>query len=108
DGYKVIVISKSTNMKYTIDISDREKEYLNIIYNKNGKLKQATKATVTGISAMYPVDIDNDHIYELDCFDRVIGINNNDTLGYIETYLAWDKNKFQPIAQNLALFGMKI
>ncbi|MPQ43436.1 hypothetical protein [Clostridium tarantellae] len=108
DYYKVEVISKECKLKYIIDISQKEKKYLKLIYNENGTLKQSNKAMVLGISVMYPVDIDNNHVYELYCFNRIVGINTNDTLAYIETYLKWDGDEFEPIAQNLAISGMDI
>ena len=39
DNYKVDVISKKNNEKYIIDISNKDVDYLNEIYDKNGKLK---------------------------------------------------------------------
>ena len=39
DNYKVEVISKINSEKYIIDISTRGADYLNEIYDKNGKLK---------------------------------------------------------------------
>src|SRR3954463_1301569 len=39
DNYKVEVVSKINNKKYIIDISTRGAEYLNEIYNDQGKLK---------------------------------------------------------------------
>lgn len=39
DNYKVQVISEKNNKKYIIDISNRGSDYINEIYDENGRLK---------------------------------------------------------------------
>ncbi|MDR9793739.1 VCBS repeat-containing protein [Aeribacillus pallidus] len=54
DNYKVEVESLTNNEKYIIDISTRDAEYLNEIYDKTGKLKSPISGFVNPISGLYP------------------------------------------------------
>ncbi|MEH7226622.1 VCBS repeat-containing protein [Bacillus sp. JJ1566] len=50
DNYKVEVFSKRNNARYLIDLSLREPDYLNEIYDANGKLKKPISGWVDPIS----------------------------------------------------------
>lgn len=105
DNYLVEVISKNLKEKYLIDIRYRGKEYLNEIYNKNGKLKEPIQGFVNPISGLYPIDIQRDGIYGLYILQRIAGRYNADGLGFIETFMEWDKNKFVPMTQMVSIYG---
>ncbi|NEU34874.1 VCBS repeat-containing protein, partial [bacterium LRH843] len=59
DNYKVKVVSKINNKKYIIDISARDADYLNEIYEQNGRLKSPITGFVNPLSGLYPVDFDS-------------------------------------------------
>ena len=105
DNYKVEVISENNNEKYIIDISSRDTEYLNEIYDKNGKLKNPIQGFVNPLSGLYPVDFDSDGVYELLAYQKIAGRYNADALGYILNTLKWKNNKFDLNNQNVAIFG---
>lgn len=105
DYYKVEVISDKNNKKYIIDISNREKEYLNEIYYKNGKLKSPITGFVNPLSGLYPVDFDADGIYELLAYQKIAGRYNADSLGYVLNTLKWGGNRFILDNQNVAIWG---
>jgi len=65
DNFKVEVISNKNNEKYIIDISTRDTDYLNEIYNGDGKLKSPITGFVNPLSGLYPVDFDNNNVYEI-------------------------------------------
>lgn len=108
DNYKVEVISEVNKTKYIIDISLRGKDYLNEIYDKNGKLKQPIEGFINPISGLYPVDLDSDGVYELQAFQKIAGQYNADSLGYVQSYLEWDGHRFVLSNQYVAIFGTEI
>lgn len=105
DNYKVEVVSKNNNKKYIIDISTRDSEYLNEIYDKNGKLNSPIKGFVNPLSGLYPVDFDSNKVYELLAYQKIAGRYNADSLGYVLNTLKWKENKFVLADQYVAIFG---
>jgi hypothetical protein len=105
DHYKVEVVSKINNKRYLIDISTRGSEYLNEIYDANGKLKSPITGFVNPLSGLYPVDFDSNKVYELLAYQKVAGRYNADSLGYVLNTLGWKDNRFVLQNQNVAIFG---
>ncbi|MCT8975681.1 VCBS repeat-containing protein [Clostridium sp. CX1] len=103
DNYKVEVISRKNNKKYIIDISLRGEEYLNEIYDKNGKLKEPISGFVNPLSGLYPVDFNYDGIYELLAYQKIAGRFNADSLGYVLNTLKWENNSFSLWNQDVAI-----
>jgi len=108
DNYKVEVISKENSERYIIDISTRGAEYLNEIYDKNGKLKSPIEGFVNPLSGLYPVDFDANGVYELLAYQKIAGRYNADSLGYVLNTLKFSNNKFILDNQNVAIFGSQI
>lgn len=108
DNYKVEVISQSNNVMYLIDISQRDKEYLDPIYDANGKLKVPIQGFVNPLSGLYPVDFDSNGVYELLAFQKIAGLYNADALGYIQNELNWKGARFALYNQFVAIFGADI
>lgn len=105
DNYKVEVISKKNNKKYIIDISYKGDEYLNEIYDENGKLKNPINGFVNPLSGLYPVDFDSNKVYELLAFQKIAGRYNADSLGYVLNTLKWKNNMFVLANQYVAILG---
>lgn len=105
DNYKVEAISHKNNEKYIIDISLKGEDYLNEIYDKNGKLINPITGFVNPISSMYPIDFDSNGVYELLAYQKIAGRYNADSLGYFLNVLAWNGNEFALDNQNVAIFG---
>lgn len=105
DNYKVEVISENNNEKYIIDISSRGEDYLNEIYDENGKLKQPISGFVNPLSGLYPVDFDSNGVYELLAYQKIAGRYNADSLGYVLNTLKWKNNRFVLDNQSVAIFG---
>lgn len=105
DNYKVEVVSKKNNKKYLIDISTKDLDYLNEIYDENGKLKSPIHGFVNPLSGLYPVDFDSNNRYELLAYQRIAGRYNADSLGFVLNTLAWLDNKFVLQNQYVAIFG---
>lgn len=105
DFYKVEVISKINNTKYLIDITYKGADYLNEIYDTNGKLKNPITGFVNPLSGLYPVDFDSNQVYELLAFQKIAGRYNADSLGYVENILKWKNGAFTLDYQLVAIFG---
>lgn len=105
DNYKVDVANLTLNKLYIIDISQREPEYLREIYDENGKLLAPVQGDVSWVSAVYPVDFNEDGVFDLLAIQRVVGTFNADTLGYVETFLKWDRREFETQTQWLGILG---
>ncbi len=108
DNYKVEVISKKNNKKYIIDISLKGEEYLNEIYDEDGKLKNPINGFVNPLSGLYPVDFDSNKVYELLAFQKIAGRYNADSLGYVLNTLKWENSMFVLANQNVAIFGAQV
>jgi hypothetical protein len=105
DNYKVEVISRKNNTKYIIDISYKGDDYLNEIYDKNGKLKAPISGFVNPLSGLYPVDFDSNGVYELLAYQKIAGRYNADSIGYVQNSLKWMNNMFTLYDQKVAIFG---
>jgi hypothetical protein len=108
DNYKVEIISLKNNEKYIIDISYRDADYLNEIYDENGSLKNPISGFVNPLSGLYPVDFDSNKVYELLAYQKIAGRYNADSLGYVLNTLKWDNNIFVLSNQYVAIFGTEV
>lgn len=105
DNYKVEVVSKRNNARYLIDLSLREPEYLNGIYDANGKLKEPISGWVDPISGIYPVDFGFDGVYYLLAYQQIAGSYHADTVGTMQNRLKWNGYMFVLDYQDLAIYG---
>lgn len=105
DNFKVEVISKKNSEIYIIDISLKGEEYLNEIYDENGKLKKPISGFINPLSGLYPIDFNSDGVYELLAYQKIAGRYNADSLGYILNTLKWENNRFVLDNQNVAIWG---
>ena len=108
DNYKVEVMSKKNNEKYIIDISNRQADYLNEIYDQNKKLKSPINGFVNPLSGLYPVDFYSNKVYELLAYQKIAGRYDADSLGYVLNTLNYSDNKFVLNDQNVAIFGSQM
>lgn len=105
DNYRVRVVSKHNGLTYLIDLSKRDPEYLNEIYNPNGKLKKPITGFVNPLSGLYPIDFDYNRVYELSAYQKIAGLYNADALGYVVNTLGWNGNQFVLQNQYVAISG---
>ncbi|NLL07149.1 MAG: VCBS repeat-containing protein [Clostridiaceae bacterium] len=108
DDYKVEFISRQNNERYIIDLTYKGTEYLNEIYDKNGKLREPIEGFVNPISGLYPIDFDSNGVYELLAYQRIAGRYNADAIGYVQNTLKWNGTVFMLSNQNVAIFGKQV
>lgn len=94
DNYKVEVKSQVSDKTFWLDISYRSHQYLDVIYDKNGKLRAPVQGYTTGLVNLVPIDLKNDGVSQLVGVQRIVGRYNADTLGFIDTVLTFKKNEF--------------
>jgi hypothetical protein len=105
DMYKVKVVSYATGQTYLIDISGRGADYLTPLYDESGILKAPIQGDVNGVSGFYPVDMEQNGVYEIQAYQRITGLYNADSLGYVINTLQWDGQRFAIWHQWVAIFG---
>ena len=100
DNYKVHV--NCGEKKYSINLSTRPQNYLDLAYDKNGKVLSGVDAYVDAPNALFPIkDVDNNY-YELLIQQRIVGVVNADTLGIIQTVCNFINNsKFNVVSKGL-------
>jgi hypothetical protein len=108
DYYKVEAINITEGIKYIIDISYKDQDYLNEIYNAEGKLRAPIEGFVSPLSGLYPIDFNSDGVYELLAYQRISGRFAADALGYVQTILKWKGRKIAFNDQNVAVFGAEV
>ena len=99
DNYKVHV--NCGKKKYSINLSTRPKDYLELAYNNDGKVLPGVQANVDAPNALFPIkDVDNSY-YELLVQQRIVGLVNADTLGIIQTICNFLNDKFTVVTKGL-------
>ncbi|RNB69594.1 VCBS repeat-containing protein [Brevibacillus panacihumi] len=106
DYYNVSVGSRRLNVFFTIDISQKGRDYLSQYYYDNGKLKQPATGEVLALGALYPIVTNENRMgYDLLALQRIIGTINADTLGYVENLMTWNGDQFQSVRLSVSIPG---
>lgn len=108
DNYEVEVTSLTLSRKYIIDISSRPREDLDLVYDANGKVKEGITPTVSAINAAYPIQSVYKESYTLFIRQRIIGVNNSDTLGVMESFVYLTDNNIDVVEMGAFIFGEKV
>lgn len=87
--------------KYLIDLSARPKEYLNKIYDEDKTVKTNLKPTLDNPSEIFPIKEVFSDCYNLLIYQRIVGINNSDVIGTIETLINLNNNNINIIYEGL-------
>ncbi len=87
--------------KYLIDLSTRPKEYLNKIYDEDKTVKTNLKPTLDNPSEIFPIKVVFSDCYNLLIYQRIVGINNSDVIGTIETLINLNNNNINIIYEGL-------
>lgn len=107
DGYLVKVVSHCNGMVYLLNNLYKGKEYLNEIYDADGKLKRPIQGIVSPLSSLFPVDLERDGVFELMAFQGISGQYMADGLGYVQNILKFRAMCFQLENQMVGIYGAK-
>lgn len=105
DNELVAVTNVATGIRYFVSLAGRDADYLSGLYNEDGTLKTATEGDVYPLGTLYPVDIDNDGVYELVAVQDVCGLYHVDVLGNVLTVLEWNGESYTAAMTSLAVTG---
>lgn len=105
DYYRTEAVSRTNSMRYIIDLTYKGRDYLNEIYDDNGRLKAPISGWVDPLSVLYPVDFDGDKVYELLAFQSISGRYHADGLGRFQNMLKWKNGAFALNDQTVAIYG---
>ena len=108
DCYKVKVICNNSKKEYILDISDKGKEQLDIIYDEDGKVTTTENPTVSYMNKIDVVNTLQDNFLKLQIYERIIGSNNSQTLGYIRQLVSVTNTECKVIEQDAIIKGKDI
>ncbi|SHI64561.1 hypothetical protein SAMN02745163_00554 [Clostridium cavendishii DSM 21758] len=108
DDYKIYIISQKANKKYTIDIKDTDKTYLDMVYDEKGKVKRGYEIGISAINAAYPIVSEQDYLDALYILQRIIGQSNSNDLGVVQTLIRWEDGKFKLVNQTIGVSGSEL
>jgi len=98
ENFKVLVSGNGygNNVTFITDLSGKSKFYINNgVYTESGRLIKPLEGGVLGLGALVPHA--NDYasvLYQLLAYQRIIGRNNADNLGAVQTYIKWNGKEF--------------
>lgn len=103
---RVKITCAETMQTFDIHISDFTQEQLDVIYNADGSVREGLTPSVSAINTIYPIRLPYTSYYTLQIQQRIIGINNSDTLGLIQSIIdVKEDNSLKVIDQYLVLPG---
>lgn len=107
DDYRVAVSTDQPGKIYGLDLSQKQPQDLDLLYDENKKLKAPTQGTLLGAVAVNVVDYNRDGIYDLDVIQRILGADHIENLGLVETFLKWSipLETFIPYMQYVSIYG---
>ncbi|MGL5616403.1 MAG: hypothetical protein ACRDD2_09305 [Sarcina sp.] len=105
DYKKVEVKGGLMTNTYIIDISQRDKLYLDSLYDAKGKLLSPTTGSVSGVVNLYPVSINNNRKFELHVICNILGPVNEDIIGGVVYIEKWGGKDFITLGERVILFG---
>ncbi|RTE11356.1 hypothetical protein [Paenibacillus whitsoniae] len=95
NNYKVKMKIQETGKSFKLNIADRKDSYEQFGIYKDGKVVKPLIVNVDAYSLLKPVDVDGDGFCELKGVQRITGIANADTLGYVTSVWKWRKDKWK-------------
>jgi hypothetical protein len=96
NNYKANIILKDTAKSYEFDLNDRKDYYKKLGLYHNGKLNEPTELTVNPYSTLKPALVKGNET-GLIGIQRVTGIANADTIGYIQSSWLYEGGRWKLI-----------
>lgn len=96
DEFKISIFNKELSKFYTLDVKKKKYSYVECgIYNEKGETKHCTKGKCSSFEELTPIDIDNDGIYELKGIQRITGLSDTDTLGFVKSIWKFNEDEIK-------------
>ena len=97
EGYKAVAVHAATGEKHLIDLQYKPKKYLSGIYDVQARLMRPVEGAVMPLTGLHPVYSESYQRQQLLAYQRIMGLNDADTLGYLVSRLNWNGREFQVI-----------
>lgn len=94
NNYVVKLKLQETGKSYKIDIKDKKDDYEQFGVYKDGKVVKPIIVDVHPYGLLQPIDLEHDGVCELRGVQRISGIYNADTIGYINSIWKWKDGKW--------------
>jgi hypothetical protein len=105
NNYKAKVTKKGAKESYIIDLSLRPKDYLDIIWKPDGQLIAPRSVDISDVNTVFPYYNSSAGVYELIIYQRVTGLFNADSLGYVITQQHLKDGEFVTFYDGLMVFS---
>lgn len=92
EEYRIEVLCQSYERKYIMDIRNSSKDYLKQIYDRDGKIKTNEDPSISYINKVDLIYDLEDGLINLLVYQKIIGINNSNILGYINSVISLKNN----------------
>lgn len=96
EGYKATIKIDATGKSHTFDLSERKEKYDHLGFYNEGKLNEPMELIVSSYNTLKPVKISKDK-KGLRGLQRVSGVANNDTIGFVESSWLYENGKWRII-----------
>ncbi|WP_243448637.1 hypothetical protein [Clostridium perfringens] len=84
----VEVISPQLEEKFIFHMNNKPKTYLDMIYEENGEVRKGVTPVISSINEAFSIKTVYSKENYLFIRQRVVGISNADTIGYIESFIS--------------------
>ncbi|MBD0382083.1 hypothetical protein [Paenibacillus sedimenti] len=94
NNYVVKLKLKETGKSYKIDIKEKKADYDQFGVYKDGKVVKPIIVDVNPYGLLQPIDVERDGVCEFRGVQRITGIANADTIGYVNSIWKWKDGKW--------------
>lgn len=106
-GNLVEVVLPQLEEKFIFNMNNKPKTYLDMIYEENGEVRNGAIPVVSSINEAFPIKtVYSQEIY-LFIRQRVVGVSNADTIGYIESFISLENDNITILNIGAFNFGEK-
>lgn len=108
EGKKVQINSLEQGEFFIYDISRKPKIYLDRIYDSEGKVNPNMTPSISAINDAFPISVPLKNNYYLFIRQRIVGVSNADTIGYVESFVNLNEDEMKLIQMGYYNFGEKV
>ncbi|MDU7885601.1 MAG: hypothetical protein E7J47_04345 [Clostridium perfringens] len=100
----VEVISPQLEEKFIFHMNNKPKTYLDMIYEENGEVRKGVTPVISSINEAFPIKTVYSKENYLFIRQRVVGVSNADTIGYIESFISLEDDNITIL--NIGAFNL--
>ena len=108
DGYGVEVVCKEYEKIYNLDIRNIERQYLEQIYDRCGKVKTKENPNISYINRVDLVYDLEEELINLLVHQKIIGVNSNNVLGEVNSLISLRNNEIKLLNKYITSSGKSI